>query len=259
MLGRLRYYILGQSTSLARYVFEQLILGLLSWIPSIVGIGLRAILYRLILRTRGFVAIEHGVRLVQPANITLGRNVYLDHGVYLHACPYGIEIGDDTFVMHRAELHVYNFRGLPHAGIRIGKGCIIGESNVIRGPGGVSIGDNVLTAPLVQILSSNHIYDDPNRPVIDQGVTAEGITIEDGVWLGAGVIVLDGVTIGRNSVIGAGAVVTADVPPYSLAIGTPARVIKDLRDGQTVSGGASKPGVHDLTPSISDVLRRGNR
>jgi acetyltransferase-like isoleucine patch superfamily enzyme len=158
--------------------------------------------------------------------------------VYLHALPNGITIGDRTFVMHNSILHVFNFRGLPHAGISIGRDCFIGEANVIRGQGGVTIGNDVYTGPLVQILAVNHVHTDPNVPIREQGITAQGITIEDDVWLAAGAIVLDGVRIGRGSVIGAGAVVTGDIPPYSIAVGSPARVVKDRREAQSVERAA---------------------
>ena len=226
--GQLRYYLDGQSTSVGRYVLEQSLFMLLGGIPSLIGIGLRAVAYKMILRMRGKVAVENKVRLCMPHNITLGRNVYLDCGVYLHACPQGIFIGDGTFVMHNAELHVYNFRGLPHSGIWVGENCFIGESSIIRGQGGVIIGDHVLLAPRVQILAVNHVFDDVSKPIIQQGITAQGIVIEDGAWLGAGAIILDGVRVGEGSVVGAGAIVTRDVPPHTIVVGVPARVVKCL-------------------------------
>ena len=121
MREKISYYLVGQATSLRIYLLEQVIYTLFGWIPSVVGIGLRGFIYKLVLRTAGFPAIEHGVRLVQGPNIWLGRGVYLDHGVYLHATPSGIRIGDNTYVMHRSVLHVFNFRDLPRAGISIGK------------------------------------------------------------------------------------------------------------------------------------------
>jgi len=226
--GRLRYYLAGQSTSLGAYFLEQTLFACLGWIPGLVGIGLRALAYKLILHAQGLPAIEHGVRIGQARNVHLGRGVYLDHGVYLHACPQGIFIGDNTFIMHRAELHVYNFRGLPQSGIWVGKNCFIGEFVVIRGQGGVHIGDYVLFAPQAQVLAVNHLFDDPARPVISQGISAQGIVIEDGAWIGAGAIVLDGVRVGRGAVVGAGAVVTRDVPPRTLVAGVPARVVRRL-------------------------------
>lgn len=229
--SQLRLYVLRQATSPVKYFWEQLIQALIGWVPSIIGIGLRAVVYRCILNCAGRVAIEDGVRLRFASNIWLGRSVYLDHGVYLHACPAGIRIGSESFVMKNAILHVYNFRNLPNAGITVGLRSLIGEGCILRGQGGILIGDDVYLAPLVQVLAVNHIYDDPTQPISKQGITAQGIVIEDGAWIGGGAIILDGVRIGRNAVIGAGAVVTHDVPAYTVAVGNPARVVRQLRAG----------------------------
>ncbi len=229
MIEQLRYYLGGQASSLPLYILEQSVLGVLGWVPTVAGIGLRALAYRLIMRLDGTPAIEAGVRIAYASNVRLGKGVYLDQGVYLHALPGGITIGDDTFIMHHTMLHVFNFRNLPRAAITIGKNCFLGEFNVIRGQGGVHIGDGVYTGPMVQIVAVNHVYDDPNRSIREQGITAQGITIEDDVWIGAGAAVLDGVTIGRGSVIGAGSIVAHDIPPYSIAVGTPAKPIRDRR------------------------------
>lgn len=221
-------YLSRQASSLARYILEQLVLTLFGWIPTVAGIGIRTFAYRLIMRIHGIVAIEKGVRIRFADHVRLSRGVYLDEGVYLHACPRGIEIGENTIVMHHAELHVYNFRDLPHAGIRIGRDSLVGEFCVIRGPGGVTIGDRVYLSPSVHIYSSNHVFADPKVCFIEQGVTCDGVVIEDECWIGAMVVILDGVRIGRGSVVAAGAVVTGDVPPHSLVGGVPARVIRDL-------------------------------
>jgi len=237
MIDMLRYFLAGQATSLPRYVLEQLLFALFGWLPSLIGIGLRGLFYKLIIKSAGLPFIENGVRILQAKNLRLGRGVYIDYGVYLHACPVGIDIGDKTFIMHNSILHVFNFRNLPHAGIRIGRNCFIGEANVMRGQGGITIGNDVYTGPLVQILAVNHVYGDPDQLIREQGITAEGITIEDDVWLAAGCIVLDGVRIGKGSVIGAGAVVTEDIPSYSIAVGSPARVVKG-RDAETAKRAA---------------------
>ncbi len=201
---------------------------LFGWVPTVVGIGLRAVIYRAILRMDGPAAIENRVRLRFAGLIRLGRHVYLDQGVYLHACPDGITIGDRSLVMHGSILHVYNFRGLPHAFIRIGCDSLIGEMNVLRGQGGITIGDRVYTAPLVQMLAVNHVADDPRGPIIDQGITAEGIIVEDDAWIGAGAIITDGVRIGKGAVVAAGAVVTGDVPAHTVVGGIPAKVIREI-------------------------------
>lgn len=231
MISSLRLYIGRQASSFGRYLLEQLLFLLLGWVPTVVGIGLRGIVYRLIMDIDGWAAIENGVRLRYASLIRLANGVYLDQGAYLHACPNGIEIGANTLVMHGAVLHVYNFRGMPHSGIKVGKDSLVGEYSVIRGQGGVQIGDRVYTSPFTQIIAVNHVFDDPDQPFVDQGITAEGIVIEDDVWLGAGVIVTDGVRIGKGAVVAAGAVVTKDVPPHTVVAGVPARPIRSVGQG----------------------------
>ena len=238
--ANLRLYVGRQASSPARYFLEQFICALAGWVPTVLGIGLRALLYRLILQMEGAAAIENGVRLRFASNIRLGSGVYLDHGTYLHACPGGIVIGEGTFVMNHAELHVYNFRGLPHAGIRIGKNSLIGEFTVIRGQGGVTIGDRVYTSPHVQIAAVNHVFDDPTRPFVEQGITAQGITIEDDVWIGAGAIITDGAAIGQGAIVAAGAVVTSDVPAHTVVAGVPARVIRKVGDDNLSANNLSR-------------------
>jgi acetyltransferase-like isoleucine patch superfamily enzyme len=223
-----RTYVRRQAASPARYVLEQSIQAVAGWVPTALGIALRAALYRMMLRMDGWAGIERNVRLRFAGEIRLGSGCYLDEGVYIHACPGGVEIGARTLVMHGAVLHVYNFRELPHAGIRIGCESLIGEYTVIRGQGGVTIGDRVYTSPSTQIVAVNHVFSDPRRPFVDQGITAEGIVIEDDVWLGSGSIVTDGVRIGRRAVIAAGAVVTRDVPPGTVVGGVPARVLRTI-------------------------------
>lgn len=235
MLHNIRLYLDRQASSPFRYVLEQTLFFLFGWIPTILGVGVRGLFYRLILHMDGLAAIESRVRLRFADHIRLGHGVYLDENVYLHACPQGIEIGTRTIVMHGALLHVYNFRDMPQSGIKIGSDSLIGEYSVIRGQGGVQIGDRVYTSPFTQIIAVNHVFDDPNRPFVEQGITAEGIVIEDDVWLGAGAIITDGVRVGKGAVVAAGAVVTKDVPPHTVVGGVPAKPIK------TIDGSISQP------------------
>lgn len=235
MLHNIRLYLDRQASSPFRYLLEQTLFFLFGWIPTILGVGVRGLFYRLILHMDGLAAIESRVRLRFADHIRLGHGVYLDENVYLHACPQGIEIGPRTIVMHGAILHVYNFRDMPQSGIKIGSDSLIGEYSVIRGQGGVQIGDRVYTSPFTQIIAVNHVFDDPNRPFVEQGITAQGIIIEDDVWLGAGAIITDGVRVGKGAVVAAGAVVTKDVPPHTVVGGVPAKPIK------TIDGSISQP------------------
>ncbi len=226
-------YIRRQAATPLRYAWEQFWLFWFGWMPTIIGIGLRGFVYRLILKMDGLAAIENNVRLRFASNIRLGARVYLDQNVYIHACPNGVTIGDDTLVMHGSILHVYNFRGMQQSGIVIGQHSLIGEHNVIRGQGGVTIGDRVYTSPFVQIVSVNHVFDDPTVPFTEQGITAQGIVIEDDVWIGSGVVITDGVRIGQGAVVAGGAVVTKDVPPHTIVGGVPAKVIRVITGEKT--------------------------
>jgi acetyltransferase-like isoleucine patch superfamily enzyme len=224
----LSLYLSRQASSPLRYVLEAVVTTVFGRIPTVLGIGLRAVAYRAILHMDGVAAIESGVRIRFADNVRLGRGSYIDEGVYLHACPNGITIGAGTYVMHHAELHVYNFRGMPHSGITIGRDSLIGESCLLRGQGGITVGDRVYLATMVQMLAVNHVFDDPTRPFVDQGITAEGIVVEDDVWIGSGVVITDGVRIGQGAVVAAGAVVTEDVPPHMIVGGVPARILKPV-------------------------------
>jgi acetyltransferase-like isoleucine patch superfamily enzyme len=226
----LRLYLSRQAASPWRYVLESAVVGLTGWIPTPVGMAVRALSYRVILRMSGIAAIERGVRIRFASGVELGPGAYLDQGVYLHACPKGIRVGARTLVMHGAVLHVYNFRDLPHAGISIGEDSLIGEYTVIRGQGGVRIGNRVYTSPMVQIVAVNHVFDDPATSFVDQGITTEGIVIEDDVWIGSGAVITDGVRIGAGAVVAAGAVVTSDVVAGTVVGGVPARFLRRVGD-----------------------------
>lgn len=226
---RMAMYVETRASSVWRYLWNGLVLALFAWIPGLPGLALRAVAYRLILRVRGFPAIERGVRLRRPEDISIGDGVFIDTGVALDAGSGGLAIGDDAAIMSGCTLQVYNHRQLPHAGIRIGRRTFVGEQTLMRGQGGIEIGNDVLFGPRVQVLAVNHVASDPNTLIREQGITAVGIRIEDDCWIGAGAIILDGVTIGRRSCIGAGAVVTQSIPPGEFAAGVPARVVRERR------------------------------
>jgi galactoside O-acetyltransferase len=109
---------------------------------------------------------------------------------------------------------------------QIGDRCYVGPNAVMGAGGPIVIGNHVQMGPNVTITAENHVFSDSSRRIDEQGVNHLGIHIEDDCWLGGGVTVLDGVRIGHGSVIGAGSVVTKSIPPYSVAIGVPARVVR---------------------------------
>jgi acetyltransferase-like isoleucine patch superfamily enzyme len=115
------------------------------------------------------------------------------------------------------------------ARIRIGAGTFLNMGVMVAALELVEIGAHCMFANGCFVTDANHRFDDPHRPVPWQGFTSRGPTrIEDNVWCGANVVVTSGVTIGRRSVIGANSVVTADLPPGSIAAGAPARVLRQL-------------------------------
>jgi acetyltransferase-like isoleucine patch superfamily enzyme len=154
--------------------------------------------------------------------INLGANVVVERGAKLWVDTEGsyIAIGDDSYLSSFCVLNTFD------GWIKIGENCTVNSYAILYGHGGLQIGNGVRIAPQVMLMPMNHLYKDPHIPIRKQGIKAQGLKIEDDVWFGAGAIVLDGVTIGRGAVIGAGAVVSKDIPPYSVAVGVPARVIK---------------------------------
>lgn len=108
---------------------------------------------------------------------------------------------------------------------------IVGYGEGDEAAGQVTIGNDVRIAPQVMIIAANHVFDDLDKPIRAQGLAPAPIRVEDDVWLGGRVVLTAGVTIGRGSVIGAGAVVTKDIPPYSIAVGVPAKVMGQRRAG----------------------------
>jgi len=106
----------------------------------------------------------------------------------------------------------------------IGKETRIGMSNVIIGP--VTIGNSVIFAQNIVLSGLNHSYENIDLPISNQKETTSPIIVEDECWVGANAVITAGVTLGKHSVVAAGAVVTKNIPPYCVAVGNPARVIK---------------------------------
>ena len=112
----------------------------------------------------------------------------------------------------------------------LGKECNLGQFSIIATKTkDVIIGDFVRIGPHVNLMASNRIYNERNIPILKQGITEKGITIGNDVWIGAGSTIVDGVDVGDGVVVAAGAVVTKDVPPYSIIAGVPARIIGERR------------------------------
>jgi acetyltransferase-like isoleucine patch superfamily enzyme len=173
-------------------------------------------------------------------NVTFGRNITIRH-------PHKIKIGDNCIVDENC---VLDAKGDDPRGIEMGNNCVLSRNNILSCKGGhiklgdgtniaqnslvhsevaVELGRNTLVASYVYFVGGgNHDFSRTDVPVIQQpSLNRGGIYIDDNCWFGAGVIVLDGSKIGRDCVIAAGAIVNSDLPPYSIAVGMPAKVLRN--------------------------------
>tara|TARA_B100001250_G_scaffold408900_1_gene432161 strand:+ start:630 stop:1235 length:606 start_codon:yes stop_codon:yes gene_type:complete len=175
-------------------------------IPGQTGIILRRFYFnkRLAKPSRG-IRIETGIKIDSPKFVSIGSNSYLGVNCKIYASPLApISIGSNLSV----------------------------NSNVMinaRGEGGIKIGNNVLIGPNVVIRSNNHCFSNPDVPITNQGMNKGEIIIEDDVWIASNSVVLPECRIGRGSIVAAGAVVTKDVPPFTVVGGYPAKSIGSRR------------------------------
>ncbi|MBD2001163.1 acyltransferase [Leptolyngbya sp. FACHB-541] len=209
------------------------ITALVGWIPLSQGLAIRRFLYSKILGKLGkSVYIEPGAEFLNTPAIAIGNGVKILRGVRLDGQGQDSQIciGDNVQFAYGIGVKVSR----DNCRIEIGDRTSIGPYTVIHGPGNISIGKDCLIAAHCGIYASNHQFADGDRKIRDQGLSRKGIVIEDDCWIGHSVSILDGVTVGQGSVIGAGAVVTKDIPPYSIAVGVPARVISQRRSNDPV-------------------------
>jgi acetyltransferase-like isoleucine patch superfamily enzyme len=144
---------------------------------------------------------ERGVMVFHPENIRLGKNVYIGHQTILKGYYRNtMTIGDETW---------------------------IGQQCFFHSAGGLTIGCRVGIGPAVRIITSNHRDAGRDLPILFSPVEVAAVTIGDDADIGIGTIILPGVTIGRGAQVGAGSVVTRDIADYCVAVGSPARVVRE--------------------------------
>jgi len=216
---------------LAAFLKYELILLCCASIPGALGLFLRSKLYPLLLKRCG-------------RGTVFGQNVTLRH-------PHKIEIGANVVIDDNCLLDA---KGSDNAGIRIGSGVFMGRNSILSCKNGdivlednvnigfnsevfsgnrVTIGHDTLVAAYCYFIGGDHDAAELDQAVMHQGSTARGIQVGPNGWFGAGVKVLDGVTIGEHCVVGAGAVVTRDLPAAAVAVGIPARVMRQRRVAPT--------------------------
>ena len=161
------------------------------------------------------------IRLLAPLYQQRGRGSKIYGSVRMDTPPYR------RFVLGRRSV-VESFCCINNAvgDVIIGDNTRIGLHTTVIGP--VEIGSNVNLAQGIVVTALNHNFTDCTKRIDEQGISTAKVTIGNDVWIGANATVLPGVTIGNHSVVAAGAVVTKDVPPYSLVGGVPAKILKKL-------------------------------
>ena len=147
------------------------------------------------------ISLGSGVQIRKGSSIHFIGSAHFDHGVSITARGGSIYFGEN---FHSNEQVIFNAD--IGGAIRFGGNCLVGPRCIFR--------------------TANHRFTDTHLNIIEQGHEYSDINIGDDVWFGAGVIVLPGVTIGSHSVLGAGSVVTRDIPDFSVAVGVPAKVIR---------------------------------
>lgn len=181
--------------------------------------------------SEGLCFIGPRVKLRNRSHIAMGRNFVAETGCEIQGLSKsGVHFGDNVTVGSYAMIRPSGYYGREIGeGLKIGDRSNIGPYCYLGASGGISIGNDVLMGPRVSLFAENHNFEHTDVSIRQQGCTRQAIAIEDDCWLASGSIVLAGVTIGTGSVVGAGAVVTKDVPPHSIVGGNPARVIRSRK------------------------------
>jgi acetyltransferase-like isoleucine patch superfamily enzyme len=162
------------------------------------------------------------VRRTQP-HIVLKGMVFLGKDVSLECRPGlgRLEIGRFTHIGDRTKVRCHE------GSLRIGDKAVFGADNTINAYLDVEFGDATLLADWIYVCDFDHRYEDIHRPIKDQGIVKTPVRVGPETWVGTKVTILRGTTVGRGCVLGAHAVVKGIVPDYSVAVGAPARVVRD--------------------------------
>lgn len=168
------------------------------------------------------VSISHG------HHVRCGRRVKFEDYSEIHGlCRHGIFLGDDVTIGRGTMIRPSSYYGGDCGyGLVIGDNSSIGPYGYVGCSGKIIIGSNVMIGPKCSLFAENHNFKRVDKIIKNQGVNSKGIIIEDDCWIGSNVIILDGVTVGRGSVIGAGTVLTKDVPAFSVVIDKKIKVVR---------------------------------
>jgi len=182
-------------------------------------------------RCEGMLFLGSRCKIRYKSHIYLGRTTIIGDNVEINALSHeGIKMGCNVSIHRNTIIECTGVIRNIGVGLEIGNNVGIAQNCFIQVRGKVVIGNNVIFGPGVSLFSENHNYLETDKYINEQGESRIGVTIEDGVWVGSKAIILDGVVIGNNSIIAAGSVVTKSIPPFSIAAGVPAKVIKSRKN-----------------------------
>ena len=178
-------------------------------------------------KSSGLIFIGSKVRVRHAYQLTAGKNLILEDGVSINALSeQGIILGDHVSIARNSILFCTGIIAQKGTGITIGDRTGISARAYFAGQGGITIGNDVIMGPNVQVFSENHAFADPTLTIKEQGVIKDPVVIGNNCWIGGGATILAGVHIGDGCVIAAGSVVTKSVAANSIVAGVPAKVIK---------------------------------
>ncbi len=219
--------VIGRKSLWALIKYETIVTSC-SWLPGALGFLLRSKLYPYLLcRVGAKVTFGANVVLRHPHKISIGDNVVVDDGCVLDAkgtTNVGITIGNGVFVGRNTILSCKNGDIIIDDRANIGFNCEIFSGGKVR------LGKDTLVAAYTYLVGGDHEHKRTDTPVLYQERIARGIDVDDNVWLGSHVVISDGSSVGHDAIIGAGAVVIGDVPPFQIAAGVPAKIVRDRRD-----------------------------
>jgi acetyltransferase-like isoleucine patch superfamily enzyme len=226
-LQKYKEIVLGEHSTWFLIKYELITL-FVSWLPGALGLVLRSKLYPKLLGKAGrHVTFGSNVVLRHPRKIHLGDDVVIDDNVVLDAKGNdneGLFIGNGVFVGRNVILSCKNGDIIIDDNANLGFNCEIFSASRVR------VGRNVLMAAYAYLVGGTHTFSRIDVPIIEQERESRGIEIGDNCWLGAHAVVFDGVKIGRECIIGASGVVTQNIPDWKIAVGVPAKVVKDRRE-----------------------------
>ncbi|MHB1701290.1 MAG: acyltransferase [Acidobacteriaceae bacterium] len=175
---------------------------------------------------KGSFFLGKGCKILNRRLLRIGSGVYIGNYGYLDCLSAGgVNIGDSVTIREGCWLQLTSRYDTPGASIEIGNNVYIGPRSILGAAARITIGDRCQFGANVSLVAENHAFSGESD-IFDQGVIQKGIAIGRDVWMGNNVTVLDGVEVGEGSVIGAGTVLTKSVPPRSVVVGVPGRVIK---------------------------------